>query len=154
MFAQGDFANAADELATDPHSPLALQQLAIAQEKLGNASAAESIRTRLKYQRAPTVEWYLTITHQHQSQPKPSNQHNRCGCGDCFSRAQTLRDLCAPASAPSALKLLPSAFCLLPFAFCLLPFALLPFAFRLKLRLPERHPQPARQNLIIPLKPH
>jgi tetratricopeptide (TPR) repeat protein len=60
LFAQGDFANSADELASDPHSPLALQQLAIAQEKLGNASAAESTRTRLKYQRAPTVEWYLT----------------------------------------------------------------------------------------------
>ena len=42
LFAQGDFANSADELASDPHSPLALQQLAIAQEKLGNASAAES----------------------------------------------------------------------------------------------------------------
>jgi hypothetical protein len=61
LFAQGDLANAADELASDPHSPLALQQLAIAQEKLGNASAAESTRTRLKYQRAPTVEWYLTV---------------------------------------------------------------------------------------------
>jgi predicted Zn-dependent protease len=61
LFAQDDLANAADELASDPHSPLALQQLAIAQEKLGNASAAESTRTRLKYQRAPTVEWYLTV---------------------------------------------------------------------------------------------
>ncbi len=60
LFAQGDFANAVDELAADPHSPLALQQLALAQDKLGNASAAETIRTRLKYQRAPTVEWYLT----------------------------------------------------------------------------------------------
>ncbi len=59
LFAQGDFASAADELATDPHSPLALRQLALAQEKLGNTSAAESTRTRLKYQRAPTVEWYL-----------------------------------------------------------------------------------------------
>jgi predicted Zn-dependent protease len=60
LFAQGDLANAADELATDPHSPLVLQQLALVQEKLGNTAAAESIRTRLKYQRAPTVEWYLT----------------------------------------------------------------------------------------------
>jgi tetratricopeptide (TPR) repeat protein len=60
LFAQGDFANAADELATDPHSPLALQQLALAQEKLGNNAAAESTRNRLKYLRAPTVEWYLT----------------------------------------------------------------------------------------------
>ena len=60
LLAQGDLANAADELATDPHSPLALQQLAQTQEKLGNPAAAETIRTRLKYQRAPTVEWYLT----------------------------------------------------------------------------------------------
>jgi predicted Zn-dependent protease len=60
LFAQGDFAGAAEELAADPHSTLALQQLALAQEKLGNTAAAESTRTRLKYQRAPTVEWYLT----------------------------------------------------------------------------------------------
>jgi tetratricopeptide (TPR) repeat protein len=60
LFAQGDFAGAADELASDPQSTLALQQLALAQEKLGNTAAAESTRTRLKYQRAPTVEWYLT----------------------------------------------------------------------------------------------
>jgi hypothetical protein len=60
LFAQGDFANAADELATDPHSPIALAQLALAHDKLGDASAAQIIRTRLKYQRAPTVEWYLT----------------------------------------------------------------------------------------------
>jgi tetratricopeptide (TPR) repeat protein len=62
LFAEGDFANAADELATDPHSPLALQALALAQDKLGNSAAAQSARTRLKYQRAPTVEWYL-VTH-------------------------------------------------------------------------------------------
>ena len=62
LFAQGDFASAVDELATDPHSPLALEQLALAEEKLGNPAAAESVRTRLKYQRAPTVEWFL-VTH-------------------------------------------------------------------------------------------
>jgi len=60
LFAQGDFANAADELATDPHSPIALTQLALAHDKLGDAASAQIIRTRLKYQRAPTVEWYLT----------------------------------------------------------------------------------------------
>jgi predicted Zn-dependent protease len=60
LVAEGDLANASDELATDPHSPLALQQLALTQEKLGNTTVAESIRARLKYQRAPTVEWYLT----------------------------------------------------------------------------------------------
>jgi predicted Zn-dependent protease len=62
LFAQSDFATAVDSLAADPHSPLALQQLALAQEKLGNTAAAENVRTRLKYQRAPTAEWYL-VTH-------------------------------------------------------------------------------------------
>jgi predicted Zn-dependent protease len=62
LFSQGDFANAADALASDPHSPLALQELANAQDKLANAAAAENARTRLKYQRAPTVEWYQ-VTH-------------------------------------------------------------------------------------------
>jgi len=62
LFSQGDFGNAADELAADSRSPLALRQLAIAQDKLGNAAAAQSTRTRLKYQRTPTAEWFL-ITH-------------------------------------------------------------------------------------------
>jgi tetratricopeptide (TPR) repeat protein len=62
LFAQGDFANAVDELTTDPHSPIALQQLALGYEKLNAAAEAQTIRTRLKYQRAPTVEWYL-VTH-------------------------------------------------------------------------------------------
>jgi tetratricopeptide (TPR) repeat protein len=62
LFYQEDLANAADELVADSHSPLALLQLAIAQEKLGNLAAAEETRIRLKYQRAPIVEWYL-VTH-------------------------------------------------------------------------------------------
>ena len=57
--AQGDLQNAAEGLAADPHSPLALQQLALVQEKLGNTGAAEATFVRLKYQRAPTVEWFL-----------------------------------------------------------------------------------------------
>ena len=59
---KGDFQNAAGQLAADPHSPLALQQLAITQDKLGNAEAAQKTRTRLKYQRGPNVEWFL-VTH-------------------------------------------------------------------------------------------
>jgi tetratricopeptide (TPR) repeat protein len=62
LFAQGDFANAVDELTTDPHSPIALQQLALGYDKLNAAGEAQTIRTRLKYQRSPTVEWYL-VTH-------------------------------------------------------------------------------------------
>jgi len=59
LFTQDELTSAKDELAADPQSPLALQQLSIAQEKLGLASAAEATRTRLKYQRGPTVEWFL-----------------------------------------------------------------------------------------------
>lgn len=62
LFAQGDYANAVDELTTDPHSPIALQLLAAGYDKLNAAAEAQTIRTRLKYQRAPTVEWYL-VTH-------------------------------------------------------------------------------------------
>jgi hypothetical protein len=61
LFQQGDFPNAADELAADSRSPLALQQLAITQEKLGKPDAAQSTRTLLKYQRGPAVEWFLVM---------------------------------------------------------------------------------------------
>jgi hypothetical protein len=59
LFAQGDVANAADELATDLRNPLVLRQFILAQEKLANSTAAEASRTRLKYLRASTVEWFL-----------------------------------------------------------------------------------------------
>lgn len=59
LFGQGNLADAAGELAADPHSPLALKQLAEIQEKLGLSAAAQGTRTLLKYQRAPTVEWFL-----------------------------------------------------------------------------------------------
>jgi tetratricopeptide (TPR) repeat protein len=62
LFAQGDYANAVDELTTDPHSPIALQQLALGYDKLNAGGEAQTIRTRLKYQRSPTVEWFL-VTH-------------------------------------------------------------------------------------------
>ncbi len=59
LAAQKDFQNAAEGLAADPHSPLALQQLVLAQRKLNNEAAVEASLYRLKYQRAPTVEWFL-----------------------------------------------------------------------------------------------
>jgi predicted Zn-dependent protease len=62
LLAQGDAANAADELAGDPHSPLAIQALAVAADKTGDSPTADMARTRLKVFRAPTVEWYL-VTH-------------------------------------------------------------------------------------------
>ena len=59
LAAKGDLAGAVDELAADTRSLLVLDQLAAAQEKLGNAPAAEATRTRIKYLRAPTVDWFL-----------------------------------------------------------------------------------------------
>jgi len=56
---KGDFENAAEGLSADPHSPLALQQLAAVEEKLGNAAAAEAARTCLKYHRNSEAEWFL-----------------------------------------------------------------------------------------------
>ena len=57
--AKGDFENAAEGLEADPHSPLALQQLAAVQEKLGNAAAAQDARTGLRYHRSSEAEWFL-----------------------------------------------------------------------------------------------
>ena len=62
LVGKGDLAGAVDELAADPRSLLVLEQLAAAQEKLGNAAAAEATRNRIKYLRAPTAEWYLLTT--------------------------------------------------------------------------------------------
>lgn len=62
LLSQGDASEAVDELATDPHSAIVLNQLAATQEKLGDAAAAAVTRNRIKYMRATTVEWYL-ITH-------------------------------------------------------------------------------------------
>jgi tetratricopeptide (TPR) repeat protein len=59
LFEQGDLAGAAAELGADPHSPLALKQLAEIQERLGQSAAAQATRTLLKYQRSPSVEWFL-----------------------------------------------------------------------------------------------
>jgi len=62
LFQQRDLSGATDALAADPHSPLVVLQLALAQEKAGNYVIAKETRNRLKYQRAPTVEWFL-VTH-------------------------------------------------------------------------------------------
>ncbi|PYT78664.1 MAG: hypothetical protein DMG40_19460 [Acidobacteria bacterium] len=64
----GDFQGAAEGLSADPHSPLVLQQLAVVQEKLGNAAAAEAARTCLKYHRNSEAEWFLA-THNAAMEP-------------------------------------------------------------------------------------
>lgn len=62
LFAQGDLENAVDELATDAQNPLVVRQLAVAQEKRRDAAAANAARTRLKFMRSATPEWFL-VTH-------------------------------------------------------------------------------------------
>jgi tetratricopeptide (TPR) repeat protein len=63
LLSQGEVSNAADELSANRRSPLAVQQLAIAQQKSGNDSAAFETLNQLKYERSPTVEWYLATQH-------------------------------------------------------------------------------------------
>jgi hypothetical protein len=59
MNADGDYSNAVDELTSDLHSPLVVEQLIVVQQKLNNAEGAEKARVRLKYLRTPTAEWYV-----------------------------------------------------------------------------------------------
>jgi tetratricopeptide (TPR) repeat protein len=59
FYSNGDYANALDGLNADRRSPLMLKSYVEAQEKLGKTSNAEEARNRMKYLRAPTVEWYL-----------------------------------------------------------------------------------------------
>ena len=59
FFAQKEYQSAGDELSADPHSPLAIKWLAAAYEKIGNRKGVEAAQLRLKYQRAPTAEWYV-----------------------------------------------------------------------------------------------
>jgi tetratricopeptide (TPR) repeat protein len=63
MAANGDYANAVDELTSDLHSPLVVQQLIIAQQKLNNPEATEKAQLRLKYLRTPSAEWYAVTKH-------------------------------------------------------------------------------------------
>lgn len=59
MCADGDYANGVDELTADLHSPLVVEQLIVAEQKLNSAEGAEKARARLKYLRTPTAEWYV-----------------------------------------------------------------------------------------------
>lgn len=61
LSAKGDYANAVDELSCDLHSPLVVQQLIVAQQKLKNQQGVEKAQLRLKYLRTPTAEWYVII---------------------------------------------------------------------------------------------
>jgi tetratricopeptide (TPR) repeat protein len=59
LFARQDYRGAAEQLSADPHSPVALKWLVTARQKSGDGRGSETARLRLKFLRAPTVEWYL-----------------------------------------------------------------------------------------------
>lgn len=59
LLSQGDLSGAVDQLSANRRSPLAVQQMAAAQQEAGDRKAAEESLYQLKFQRAPTVEWYL-----------------------------------------------------------------------------------------------
>jgi tetratricopeptide (TPR) repeat protein len=58
----GDLASASDEFSANRRSPLAMQQLALIRQKSGDIMGAREAFTELKYQRAPSVEWYLATS--------------------------------------------------------------------------------------------
>jgi tetratricopeptide (TPR) repeat protein len=59
FYARKDYSNAADALSADPHSPLTIKLLVEARKRSGDAKNAEAAELHLKFQRAPTAEWYL-----------------------------------------------------------------------------------------------
>jgi hypothetical protein len=59
FFAQKKFQEAAEQLSADPHSPVTVKWLAVARERAGDLSGADSAKSHFKYLRAPTAEWYL-----------------------------------------------------------------------------------------------
>jgi tetratricopeptide (TPR) repeat protein len=59
LFARRDYRSAAEQLSADPHSPVALKWLAAARERSGDRQGSDAAERRLRFLRAPTVEWYL-----------------------------------------------------------------------------------------------
>jgi hypothetical protein len=59
LFAKGNYAGAVDAFETDTQNPLVTRQAALAYEELGDAAGAAAAKTRLRYLRAPTPQWYL-----------------------------------------------------------------------------------------------
>ncbi|HEY6126575.1 MAG TPA: hypothetical protein VIW23_00175 [Candidatus Acidoferrum sp.] len=62
LFAQKDYANAGDQLSSDPHSPLATRWLVTARKLSGDTKRAGAAELHLRFQRAPTAEWYLAAS--------------------------------------------------------------------------------------------
>jgi len=59
LFAKGNFAGAIDALESDTQNPLVTRQAILAYEELGDAAGASAAKTRFRYLRAPTPQWYL-----------------------------------------------------------------------------------------------
>jgi hypothetical protein len=59
---QGDLASAVDGFSATRRSPLTVQQLALVRQKTRDSAGVTEALTELKYQRAPTPEWYLATS--------------------------------------------------------------------------------------------
>ena len=59
FLAQKKYQDAAAQLSADPHSPISVKWLAVAQEKADDWKGADAAKLHFKYLRAPTAEWYL-----------------------------------------------------------------------------------------------
>jgi tetratricopeptide (TPR) repeat protein len=73
LFAKGNYAGAVDALESDTQNPLVTRQAMLAYEELGDAAGASAAKTRLRYLRAPTPQWYLA-THPATAPTAASNQ--------------------------------------------------------------------------------
>lgn len=73
LFAKGNYAGAVDALESDTQNPLVMRQAVLAYEELGDAAGASAAKTRLRYLRAPTPQWYLA-THPAAAQTTASAQ--------------------------------------------------------------------------------
>jgi len=58
--AKGDYTGAVDGLTSDLHSPLVVEQLLLAEQKLKDVDGKQKAEVRLKYLRTPTAEWLVT----------------------------------------------------------------------------------------------
>jgi tetratricopeptide (TPR) repeat protein len=59
LFASGDYSGAVSLLQSDTQNPLVARQIVVSYEKLGDSANATQAKTRFRYLRAPTPQWYL-----------------------------------------------------------------------------------------------
>lgn len=59
LFASGDYSGAISLLQSDTQNPLVARQIVLSYEKLGDSANATVAKTRFRFLRAPTPQWYL-----------------------------------------------------------------------------------------------